>query len=906
MGFLAIILAVWALLAVYSQRGRLLDQIDILRKRIDLLERRLAGDAETALGAGKKSKESPEPDKKPKVQGFEHFPSRNHPSETHPPLKQGIFAAKAVQPELTRPAAPKQVKPPAGEPSVSLKERVETLIGENLAIWIGAIALVLAGGYFIKYAYENNLLSPEIRTFLGYALGLGCIGAAEKFRKTLDRVSEGLAATGVGIVFGITWTGVNLLDLFSPGIGFGVMAFGAAAGVILSLRFGPVVAVVGMLGGFLTPVLMNTGSENHIGLFIYLMVLLGGVALIARKTGQYWLLTLASFGINGWALLWLGNLFDRNYSFWFTMFLVVSMLIIVGAGYKPGKGEELTETGGDLRLGGIGLRKWQALVALVLTTYTTLQVPFTLAQWAWVALMGAALMLLERFDKRYLLFSWAGFFVPAIAFYAAIERAPEISRGLEFLVLFGLFGTFSLLAMLFQSGNERKAYWAWLSTANLAFIFYYGTGSFPFGWDEGFGAPYIPYNALALIMAGVSGLFLFITHRLGAGKKPTQETAVAMTPFFLSAVAYLNYIVLREVNFDFLGLVFLFEVLGFLAFERLLPQMFVTGIGKGLKGNTKRIAAQVLFVFGVFWLGAVFVKKITLGDTGGFLSHLGPWGWPWQIEILAVPTILFLILTKIKTTLFEKRELNLLEYLAGFTAFLFIVITNRYFFQGGSISFFDRTGFWEVGFYPVLFAAAGYLFKEKLFKGLPIFSAFTAKLLLFSGLLYSLIFPPLLANPLLTRLDVGDWPIINGLIWIYGPAIAFIFLAKGTLKQDTHKALLEGAAFILVFLFITLEVRQFFTGGDLAFGGGGETEKYAYSITWLLSGLGALVGGIYFKRSTLRFLGLVFVSIATGKIFLYDTASLSGLYRVASFAGLGVSSLGIAWLYRRFVRPAKK
>jgi uncharacterized membrane protein len=45
--------------------------------------------------------------------------------------------------------------------------------------------------------------------------------------------------------------------------------------------------------------------------------------------------------------------------------------------------------------------------------------------------------------------------------------------------------------------------------------------------------------------------------------------------------------------------------------------------------------------------------------------------------------------------------------------------------------------------------------------------------------------------------------------------------------------------------------------------------------------------------------------LAVGKVFLYDTSTLSDLYRVLSFFGLGVALLLLAWLYQRFVFRTK-
>jgi uncharacterized membrane protein len=41
------------------------------------------------------------------------------------------------------------------------------------------------------------------------------------------------------------------------------------------------------------------------------------------------------------------------------------------------------------------------------------------------------------------------------------------------------------------------------------------------------------------------------------------------------------------------------------------------------------------------------------------------------------------------------------------------------------------------------------------------------------------------------------------------------------------------------------------------------------------------------------------------KVFLWDMSSLEGLYRIASFIGLGLCLVGIGWLYQRFVQPRK-
>jgi uncharacterized membrane protein len=41
--------------------------------------------------------------------------------------------------------------------------------------------------------------------------------------------------------------------------------------------------------------------------------------------------------------------------------------------------------------------------------------------------------------------------------------------------------------------------------------------------------------------------------------------------------------------------------------------------------------------------------------------------------------------------------------------------------------------------------------------------------------------------------------------------------------------------------------------------------------------------------------------LAVLKVFLFDVSGLDGLLRIASFAALGFSLIGVGWLYSRFL-----
>ena len=82
-----------------------------------------------------------------------------------------------------------------------------------------------------------------------------------------------------------------------------------------------------------------------------------------------------------------------------------------------------------------------------------------------------------------------------------------------------------------------------------------------------------------------------------------------------------------------------------------------------------------------------------------------------------------------------------------------------------------------------------------------------------------------------------------------------------------------------------------------------DGEYYAYSVVWLFFAFLLLAAGLWRKQPGLRYGALAALLIAVLKVFISDMAGLQGLYRVASFLGLGLSLVAIGWIYQRFVYP---
>ncbi len=149
-----------------------------------------------------------------------------------------------------------------------------------------AVLLIVFGlAYFIKYTHDRNLLPPEFRLsiaalFTMVLLGIGCrLLKGAKYRI----FGTALAGAGFAGLYLCVFASVSVYHLLSPLAGLAGLVVVTAAGVALALRFNSILlAVLAVCGGYLAPVLMDTGSRNLAGLYGYMLILVVGSLVVAR------------------------------------------------------------------------------------------------------------------------------------------------------------------------------------------------------------------------------------------------------------------------------------------------------------------------------------------------------------------------------------------------------------------------------------------------------------------------------------------------------------------------------------------------------------------------------------------------------------------------------------------------
>ncbi|MBI5686624.1 MAG: DUF2339 domain-containing protein [Verrucomicrobia bacterium] len=224
-------------------------------------------------------------------------------------VQKPVEAIKAREPEWKEKVAPSPVpSPKAATFSVPPKPAFdwEALLGVRGAAWLGAIAFVIAASLFLKYAFDNNLITPAMQVALIILSGVAMLAGSEfGLRKGYAVTANALCGAGVAVLYAGFFAAHGVYHLVPILPTFALMAMVTVVACLLAVRHDAMfIAVLGLLGGFATPIVLSTGEDRPIGLFSYILLLDVGLLWVAvrKQWNAIVLLSLAAtFAIEiGW------------------------------------------------------------------------------------------------------------------------------------------------------------------------------------------------------------------------------------------------------------------------------------------------------------------------------------------------------------------------------------------------------------------------------------------------------------------------------------------------------------------------------------------------------------------------------------------------------------------------------
>jgi uncharacterized membrane protein len=135
-----------------------------------------------------------------------------------------------------------------------------------------------------RYAFENNWIGPTGRVAIGLVAGtLLLVWSQWLLGRGYRYFSEGIAGLGAGVLYLSLYAAWNYYQLLPQAVAFvGMMAVTAGMATLALGRNSARIALLALVGGYLTPMLVSTGTDQQVILFTYLLVLNAGMLMIAR------------------------------------------------------------------------------------------------------------------------------------------------------------------------------------------------------------------------------------------------------------------------------------------------------------------------------------------------------------------------------------------------------------------------------------------------------------------------------------------------------------------------------------------------------------------------------------------------------------------------------------------------
>jgi len=756
----------------------------------------------------------------------------------------------------------------------------------NWMVWLGGTSVGLSGVFLVKYSIDAGLLGPIARITLALLCGISFHGSAFWLRKKTAQHSDAFAALAGGasiILYAALLAALHLYQLWPSSLVFAMLLIVSLATMSLALLYGPVLAGIGILGAYLVPILVNTGSDNMLGALTYATVISLSALWLMRSVYRTWLWVGTLTGALGWWLLSFNSELPSGLRLLYIFTLSYGLVAVHKWDWLLNKKETITKnyrllTGlkrdGDKRNTPIIV----AYIVILLAQFISLsQERLQLPLLASALLLPLFMLWLARLKPVFSLLAWPSFIASSLGLlFAALDLDSTVQvsllNGAEqrvlAIILAAIAGVYFFAGLWNMRSSHLKGYWAslaFLSPVLTLAVAYIALASMRIHWE---------WAAVALALGAT---YMLALNKLQNSVTSHQQMP-ALPPAFIAAVviaAHLAYslavaMFLREAT---LTLALAVQVVTLVRLEKhyaLAPLSYAVKavlsiVILRLSLNPWLLSYPVDSHWSLWVCGGAFVATTVASQLASNRMNLPQWLQGAALHLLA--------LTCIFETRYQLYEGNIFQ--------------QSYSFTEAAIN----TGVWGL-------LGVVYLYRSQLAGTLQKFYKRCAYPLLCGAAANYILSLVLAYNPLWTDTNISTTPLFNILLLAYGLPVVICLACYSLIAKPWKKSIGLLGAFALLY-FASIEIRHLWHGTLDIHQPSSDGEHYTYSMVWLLFAVIGTVLGIRFQRQLLYKGAMLLLMAVVAKIFIFDMAGLTSLWRVGSFMGLGLCLLGLAYFHQQ-------
>lgn len=239
-------------------------------------------------------------------------PLENSSPQAQPDLDAGNAPIALIEPLQPHPI-PADISLKA-MPDIAVKKGdIEQTVATRWTVWVGGIALGVGGLMIVRYSIEAGVFGPGVRLAMGATFAALLAGMSEFVRRRDLRIPVGqfpsdqiptvLAGVSVLSAFGVIYAAHAIYGFVGAPLAFGGMGAVGLAALGASLLHGKWFGLFGLLGSYLTPILVSSAAPNFMALSIFICVVTITAVLLHRRRPALPVLIGALAGHGLWTLL---------------------------------------------------------------------------------------------------------------------------------------------------------------------------------------------------------------------------------------------------------------------------------------------------------------------------------------------------------------------------------------------------------------------------------------------------------------------------------------------------------------------------------------------------------------------------------------------------------------------------
>ncbi|MDK8463566.1 DUF2339 domain-containing protein [Marinobacter sp. SS13-12] len=772
-----------------------------------------------------------------------------------------VVTARHLTEQHPGPAAPStddwaaSPRPEASSASDSGKSsRLVRTLKENWMVWLGGLSVGLAGIFMVSHSINAGLIGPVQQLIMALASGLALHAGAEYLRRRnqgADQVFAALAGGGSITLYAALLAGVHHYGLVSPTVALVGLAAVSLGTMVLALVHGPLLAVMGLSGAYLVPLLIGGEDGSVAFVLAYSFLITLSSLLLMRYVYRDWLWYATLAGALLWWLVTVSSAAVGAATAWYIAGLFLVFAILPGAAKVEVP------------------RLREVLVSLLIIWALSMddQSVSSPLFWSWLLILPVAALAPQSRGTLWFL-PWGAVLASAAGWlgYRARSGADSLfptqmpleqqDSFLSYLIAAGVITVGLGLWHWVRQSDQRR----WASLTFLSPLVWLVLGWLLIHGSE----TSVTWSVAMLVIGGVYGVLAWKMEALERYRRGVVWAVLAAhISYSLAAV-----MLFREGSLT-LALSAQFVSLTWLARHYEMPELYLL-----LKVALALVVARLTF-------------NPWLQDYDATV-HWSLWTYGGAALFAGIATLM------------AGRNHGIRPWLEGATLHLLVLFLGaemRHWLYEGDI-FALEYSFTEATINTLLWGALSltYMVRARASQSLEwLYRLFSWILLGLSILSYLTLVT--VHNPWWGDSVIGDAAIFNMLLPAFGGPVLLVLVASRfpQLAPRLWSLCVAAACFAL---FTLLEIRQLWQGSEMGLSFGvSEGELYSYSVVGMLYAIAAILYSTRRDNEVLHKAGMALLGIVIGKIFLVDMAGLQGLWRVAAFMGLGLALLGLAWMY---------